>query len=75
LLERLLRRGVNEARAAGWALFRITGDPQPFLSPLDWAASTFRVAINPRRLADLGPHAAAHAITVATWLAERPAYW
>jgi len=67
-LTRLATSGGRDAGPAAWALFRTTGDPEPFL-----ALDEVRPAA--RWLGDLGPLAVRYLPDVERWLAERPQLW
>jgi hypothetical protein len=75
-LKRVIRRGGDVDRsAAAWALFRITGNPDPCLKIFGLLVDAGRVADIGRRLADLGPLAVHHADQVANALHERRGCW
>jgi hypothetical protein len=64
-----------DAAAAAWALFRVTGDPQPFLdTPHAWGGRSGIAAVA-RRLADFGPLAVGHRDRVELVLQDNRASW
>jgi hypothetical protein len=60
---------------AAWALFRVTGDPQPFLNASDVWGGKYDNAIAARRLADLGPLAIGHRDRIEHLLREKRSSW
>ncbi|BCJ61837.1 hypothetical protein C1I93_00180 [Micromonospora endophytica] len=64
-----------EASAAAWTLFRVTGDPEPFLARDDVRDARRINAAAARRLGDLGPLAARYLPDIERQLVEQPADW
>ena len=72
-LTRLVASGGRAADAAAWALFRATGDPEPFLARAGrLAVDRYPVA---RMLGDLGPLARRHLPDIEQRLTEDPRNW
>ncbi|GIJ09294.1 hypothetical protein ACFFMR_21945 [Micromonospora andamanensis] len=64
-----------EAPAAAWAMFRIVGDPEPFLARDDVLKGQRINASAARMLADLGPLATRYLPHIERQLVEKPSYW
>jgi hypothetical protein len=74
-LTRLANSGRDGAVAAAWALFRITGDPQPLLRREDIFDAGRYSGAGARMLGDLGALAMRHAAELERQITERPEYW
>ncbi|PZG22621.1 hypothetical protein C1I95_05020 [Micromonospora craterilacus] len=64
-----------DALTAAWTLFRITGDPEPFLARDDVLDGQRINASAARMLGDLGPLATRYLSDIERQLAEQPNYW
>jgi hypothetical protein len=64
-----------ESLAAAWALFRITGDPEPFLARDDMFTTQRITASTARMLGGLGPLATHYLPDIERQLVEQPIYW
>ena len=73
-LASLARSGGTDGTTAAWALFRITGDPEPFLACTDVLESTHYFWPTARHLGDLGPAGARYLPQVERQLTDRQGY-
>ncbi|WP_426502790.1 hypothetical protein ACPPVO_34815 [Dactylosporangium sp. McL0621] len=74
-LTRLATSDEGTATPAAWALFRITGDPEPFLARQDVLATERLTGPPARMLGDLGPLAGRYAPNIEQRLMEQPQLW
>jgi len=76
--ERLTRMAAStgpEAVTAAWTLYRITGEPEPFLTRDDVLDAQRITASAARMLGDLGPLAKRYRSDIERRLTEKPACW
>lgn len=74
-LTRLATSKGRGAVAAAWALFRITGDPKPFLRLDDIFTEDRCSGTSARMLGDLGALAIRYAPELERQITQRPEYW
>jgi hypothetical protein len=75
---RLMQLAASDGRdagTAGWALFRITGDPEPLLARDDILAGDPYTGSAARMLSDLGPAATRYLPRIERRLREKPQFW
>lgn len=74
-LTRYAANGALDGRGAAWALFRVTGDPQPFLESPDVWGGPYETTATARHLADLGPLGIRYRDHVEHLLQQKRASW
>jgi hypothetical protein len=74
-LTRLATSDGGDARAAAWALFRVTGDPEPFLARDDTLDAERSTGPSARMLGDLGSLAMRYVPGLERRLMEQPQFW
>jgi hypothetical protein len=74
-LARCAADGGFDGSGAAWALFRVTGDPQPFLNAPDVWGGKYDTTATAHRLADLGPLAIRHRDRIQHLLQEKRSSW
>jgi hypothetical protein len=73
--DQLARSTGDDGGAAAWALFRVSGDPEPFLRAPDVWGGTHDIAAAAVRLADFGPLAGRHRDRVEHLLQAERSLW
>jgi hypothetical protein len=74
-LTRLAGSQRSGASTAAWALYRMTDDPEPFLTSQEPPSTQRLTAKTARQLGDLGPLAIRHAPHIQQQLTQQPESW
>jgi hypothetical protein len=74
-LTRMANSAGRDAVTAAWTLFRVTGDPEPFLARDDVLDAPRTSASTARMLGDLGPVAMRYLPDLERQLEDNPDYW